>query len=522
MSYLLVPSAKAILLPADRGLLTPSAKWVEVSGKRYVAVRHDLENTIALRANGILVPSPIAHYYDWPKIAGLHEPRAHQRDTAAFATLHPRNYILNDIGTGKTHSALWATDYLMNLGQVEKTLIVAPLSTLKLVWRAALFDTFGHRKCEVLYGSAARRRKLLDRDADFYIINHDGFRVCAGQLAARKDINHVILDELAVYRNIGTTRNKDIRRYIRPSQSVWGMTGSPRPNFPTDVYGQIKIVTPQRLGNESLRMFKFRTMEQQSMWVWTEKKEANKVIAEYMRPAIRFSRDECLDLPKMTYSSREAPMTKEQDKAYRQMAKELQAEVKAGIITAANAGVKASKLLQIAGGAVFGKDRKVHYLPCQPRLNELIDLREQTASGKFIIFASFRPHVELITEFLTTRYGGASVAKVHGDVPMGARERIFGSFQAEQKIQWLVADPGTMSHGLTLTEAGTILWWGPEASNEVYTQANGRITRISQFHIANVVHLSSTPAERKGFKNCGVRGLNQSDYLDLIEEAASY
>ena len=88
----------------------PTAKTVMVRGIPLVLTPHSLDEVRVLRNLGIDAPSPILHYYNWP---GQHIPYSHQKDTAAFLTLNQRGLVLNEIGTGKTQSALWAADYLI-------------------------------------------------------------------------------------------------------------------------------------------------------------------------------------------------------------------------------------------------------------------------------------------------------------------------------------------------------------------------------------------------------------------------
>ena len=56
-------------------------------------------------------PSPIVKEYNWP---GLYKPFDHQRVTSEFLSVNKRGFCFNEAGTGKTSSALWAADYLMN------------------------------------------------------------------------------------------------------------------------------------------------------------------------------------------------------------------------------------------------------------------------------------------------------------------------------------------------------------------------------------------------------------------------
>jgi superfamily II DNA or RNA helicase len=114
----------------------PTARPYEVRGIPIVVTPHRIDEVKVLRNLGIKAPSPILHYYDWP---GQFTPFDHQKQTAAFLTLQQRALVLNEIGTGKTQSALWAADYLIKTKHIKKVLILSPLSTLERVWGDAIF-----------------------------------------------------------------------------------------------------------------------------------------------------------------------------------------------------------------------------------------------------------------------------------------------------------------------------------------------------------------------------------------------
>ena len=75
-----------------------------------------------------------------------------------------------------------------------------------------------------------------------------------------------------------------------------------------------------------------------------------------------------------------------------------------------------------------------------------------------------------------------------------------------------------MAHGLTLTAASTIIWYGPITSNEQYVQANGRIERIGKRHSSNVVHIEATELERKMYARLKNKQKLQGLLLDLIQD----
>src|SRR4051812_49143362 len=76
----------------------------------YVACPNNLYNLQLLRWLGNEVPAPMEEGYDWP---GRYRPFAAQRVTANFLAVHPRAFVLSDMGTGKTLAALWAGDFVL-------------------------------------------------------------------------------------------------------------------------------------------------------------------------------------------------------------------------------------------------------------------------------------------------------------------------------------------------------------------------------------------------------------------------
>lgn len=499
-------------------------------GATLLAYPHTLDSAILLRGAGVNVPSPIRLRYQFPLVEGRHRPRSHQVDTAEFFTLNPRCYCLNEIGTGKTYSALWAADYLLSLGKIRRVFILSPLSTLDPVWEESIFNTFRHRSVQVLHAAADVRRKRFAKDADFYVINHDGLDILTdctydhrGRMLTatlpRSDIDLFIIDELAVYRHANTERWVTLDRVLRqlPNAWVWGMTGTPRPNDSSDVYGQAKLIRPDSVPRY-FNAFKQRVMRQVTQFKWEDRPEANDIVAEILQPSIRVTRDEAYDLPPTTYSTREVEMTAEQTRHYKELFNELVTTFKSGEkITAVNEGVKMSKLLQIACGVVYDRQGGEVALDAGPRQRLVKELIEE-AGQKVIVFVPFRAVLVELYKYLTRH--GISCAMVHGEVSKGERDRIFGDFQRKKEPRVLVADAGCMSHGLTLTEASTIVWYGPENSNDTYVQANGRITREGQKNNTHIIHIASTTLERKRYKVLEERGNMQGILLDMLKEAA--
>lgn len=510
-----VEQAKAIALnltnPNRVLSCIPSAKIMEVKGKEIVVTPHKIDEVKVLRNLGITVPSPILHYYDW---VGKFTPYKHQRLTAAFLTMHKKALVLNDIGTGKTQSALWAADYLMEVGEVKKCLIISPLSTLERVWGDSIFTGFIHRTAVTLHGTAARRKKLLATDADFYIINHDGFSIISEQAMGMFDL--IIVDEAAVLRNPSTNRFKLFRKWMENNKQtrLWMMTGTPTPNDPTDAWALAKLVNSP-FCTSTYTAFRDQVMMKIGQWKWLPRPESVDIVKDVLQPSVRYTRDECFDLPETIVQTRKVPLTKEQEKYYKEMLRRFVIEMEEeGSITAVNEAVKLQKLVQIACGVVYDDDGQNIELDCSPRIKVVEEVIEE-AGEKVILFVPLTGTLHMLEEKLEKRW---TVGVVNGAVSATKRNQIFNDFQNSKDPHVLIAHPATMAHGLTLTSASTIIWYGPITSNEQYVQANGRVERIGKKHTSNVVHIESINIESKMYDRLSNKQKLQGLLLDLIQQ----
>ncbi len=181
-----------------------------------VSVRWELYEAQQLRRLKIKnVPSPILRDYGWP---GLYQPMEHQRTTAEFLTLHTRAYCFNEQGTGKTASAIWASDYLMEQDYIKRVLVVCPLSIMQAAWQADLFKFAIHRKVGIAHGNREKRKQIINGDYEYVIINYDGIEIVLPELMAGK-FDLVIIDEANAYKTSTTKRWKAMRKLV--TSNTW-------------------------------------------------------------------------------------------------------------------------------------------------------------------------------------------------------------------------------------------------------------------------------------------------------------
>lgn len=492
--------------------LFPNAKRVTYSGNPIAIINHGYEETRLLRNLGHEVPAPILSQYDFE--GGT--PFEIQKKTAAMLTMNTRAYVLNGMGTGKTKASLWAWRYLNRSGAAGKLLVVAPLSTLNFTWGREIFNTLPGINVQVLHGTKAKRlSRLADPSADVYVINHDGLAVIAEALAQRPDIDTMILDELAVYRNGTALRTKVTRKVTQHMKWVWGMTGSPAPNSPTDAWSQCTLITPASVPKYFNR-FRDEVMHRVTQFKYTPKPDALDRVFEVMQPAVRFTLDDVVELPDLIERTVDIEMGDKQAKVYKQMEDHAFSAIASQEITAMNAGAVLSKLLQISTGYVYTREGDIITLDNESRLEALVDAVNAT-DRKVLVFVPFVHALEGICKRLTAE--GYDVRSVHGDVPRSERDETFRLFQNTLSVKVIVAHPQTMAHGLTLTAADTIIWFAPTTSLEIFEQANARIRRVGQKHKQQVLMFQATKAERQMYARLRAKQKVQNTLLDLFAEA---
>lgn len=455
------------------------------------------------------VPSPIIRDYNWP---GIYQPFDHQRTTAAFMSIRRRAFCFNEAGTGKTSSMIWAADYLMNLGLVKRVLVICPLTIMYSAWQADIFKAAMHRTVGVAYGPASKRKKIINGEYEFIVVNYDGVGILYDEIL-KGGFDLIIVDEANAYKTTSTQRWKTLAKMIRPETRLWMMTGTPASQSPEDAFGLARLVSPNRVPKFSTA-WRDKVMTQISRFKWAPKPYAKDLVFNALQPAIRFSKAECLDLPEVLYQTREVPLTAQAAKYYKQLKEQMLIEAAGEQVSAVNAAAKLSKLLQVAGGAVYTDSKEVIEFDVQPRLNAMMEVLEET-ENKLIVFVPFTHTIEMLSNYLNQK--NVSNEIINGSVSGGERTRIVNKFQTQPDPRVLVIQPQAASHGVTLTAADTIIFWSPVMSVETYLQCVARIDRVGQKNRMTVVHLQGSEVERKMYKMLQSKVDSHEKLIDLYK-----
>jgi len=448
--------------------------------------------------------------YDWP---GRYTPFEHQKTTASFLTMNPRAFCFNEQGTGKTASAIWAADFLMKQGKIKRALIICPLSIMDSAWRTDLFSFAMHRTVDIAHGAKKKRQEIINSDTEFVIINYDGVEIVKDDIA-NGGFDLIVVDEATHYKNAQSKRWKVLASIMNGNTWLWMMTGTPAAQSPVDAYGLAKLVNPKEVPR-FFGAFRELVMHKVTQFKWAPKPNATEIVYNCLQPAIRFTKEQCLDLPEMTYVKREVELTAQQKKYYEILRKQMMTTAGGEQITAANAAVNMNKLLQISCGAVYSDTGETVEFDVKNRYKVLREVIDES-SQKVLIFVPFKHVIGILREKLDKE--GITTDVINGDVSANKRTAIFKQFQETDDPRVLIIQPQAAAHGVTLTAANTIVWWGPTSSLETYAQANARVHRSGQKQPCTVVQLQGSAVEKRIYKMLDDRINIHTKMIDLYQD----
>lgn len=506
---------KYYIAPPQPALLDKGYKLVDYNGCKFHLLPFNTASYKLLMAIGHTdIEQPLTTRI-WEG-ASYYKPYGHQMATTEFLVANPKAFCWNEAGTGKTASCVWAILALMKQSAVTRTLIVCPLSTVRAVWQMELFRMCPEVRVVSLIGAKSRRKKLLESKPSVCCINHDGVKVVLQDLLSWKP-DLIIADESTAFKNVRTSRWKAFNQLVKQAKYLWLLSGTPAPQAPTDLYGQGRLVCPELVGR-SFVAFRDATMTcvDPFGYKWLPRPNVEKILQKLIRPVIRYKRQDCLELPDLIKQTYEVDFSKKQQQTFDRLRKDALVQIDTKVITAANEGVMRSKLLQCCGGYVYGLDEGepqkpvIDLLPVE-RVNAVRDIIEESGAG-ILIFIPFKHAIHNLNLALYKQY---QIAVITGEVGVSARTKIFHDFQ-EGRLKIIIAHPRTMGHGVTLTNADTIIWYIVSSDNELYEQANSRINRIGQDKKMRVIHLVTTALEKNVLQRLESRQSMQGVLLETL------
>lgn len=462
---------------------------------------------------------------------------SHQVVSLAHDKKSPSVYDCSDPGTGKTFVRIMAfAERRRKRGGCA--LVLATRSLLKNVW----FDDFGKFAPDmtVSVARADDRAEAFGAEADVYVTNHDAVKWLVKQPKKFWDrFSELIIDESTAYKHHTSQRSRAVakiahlKNFVRKS----AMTGTPNGNSITDVWHQVYLLDKgQRLGPS---FYAFRntvcTPEQVSRNVnalkWSDRDGAEEAVFGLLSDiVIRHKFEDCVDIPAHHEYTVDYELTAKQRKAYEAIERDhllpllgdKTAQVRARLkglpfeLSAVNAAAVATKLLQVASGAVYDNDGGVHFVD-DTRYMTIMDLVEERKHP--LVFFYWQHQRDCMVAEAKKR--GLRYAVLDGSTTDREREAIVMQYQAGF-FDVLFGHPRSVAHGLTLTRGTSTIWPGPTYDLELFKQGNKRQHRIGQKHKTEVIVLvAKDTIEPDVYEILQGKNRRMTNLLDLFDSLKS-
>ena len=442
-------------------------------------------------------------------------PELYEHQQRALALTKQQSLLLGaDPGCGKTAVGVLTAEYRKaHPVHSGKTLVVAPLSLLETAWAEDCAKFSPGLKFRSLWApTPAKRKKVLaDSSGDILAINYEDFKKIVPWLRNQK-FDNLIIDESSALANPRSQITKVAKDFSASIPFKYCFSGTPMPNGPLDVWGQMAVVNPSLLGWNYWNFrsqWAYQTGYMGYRWAVTPDKQAR--LMQTITPSALFlAKEDCLDLPEQTFTTRAVYMDAAQREAYDAMVRDkLLPLVDGREAIANNILAELMKLRQITSGWVRDDNGKDYGFSNSKAL-VLDEVLAELGEHQAVIWVEFIHDAEE----LASRLGDRAVKIMGGLSPKELTSRL-NAFKNGEK-QYLVAHPATIGHGVTLTNASYMIFYSLSYSWQRYTQCCARIHRISQHHPCTYVHLLC----RKTIDEVIYRALQRKD--DMARSALSH
>lgn len=447
------------------------------------------------------------------------KPMKHQVKSLKHRAITDRVFDTSDTGTGKTGVCIWDYDAKRKIGKAKKMLVLCTRTLMKAAWGTDIHKFAPH--LNYVISTAGKHEKMFAQDVDVYITNHDAVKWLAKQ--SRQffaQFDYLVIDESTAFKHHTSQRSKAAASITKYFRYITLLTATPNGNTITDVWHQAFLLDGGKALGPSF--YKFRDSvciphqqgRNENAIKWEDRPGAEDAVFGLLEKfVIRHKRDDCLDLPENVQYQIPYELTAKQKAAYDHLERtQILALKKEAKVTAVSASAVATKLLQIASGAVYTETGESYSKIDDGRYEFVLDLVAE------------RPHALVFFNWRHQRDGlAAEAAKrklrygvMDGNSSDAERAELVVRYQAGL-LDVLFAHPATAGHGLTLTKGSSTIWTSPTYDLERFVQGSGRQNRIGQKHkTENIVIVATGTIEEKVYEKLLDKNARMTSLLDLM------
>lgn len=446
------------------------------------------------------------------------KPMRHQLVSLKHDEQNPVVYDTSEPGTGKTAVRIWAFERRHKRDK-KRALVLAPRSLLQAVWGSDFKKFAPHLKVSIAY--AANREAAFDTPADVYVTNHDAAKFLARKTPAwfkKMNFGELIADELTAFKHHSSQRSRAIRKIAKHFKQRKGLTGTPNTVSITDVWHQALILDDGARLGQSFFAFRNTCCEPEQVGAnvnalkWHDKPGIEEVVFGQLSDiTVRHMLDDCADIPKNHHHAVPYTLTGKQLRMYNDLEQAQILHFGGTKLTAVNAAAVATKLLQVASGAVYTSSGEYEVID-SARYELVMDLAQERT--KSLIFFLWKHQRDLLAKEIAAR--GLNYAIVDGETSDQDRASVQHRYQ-NGLLDGILAHPKTMAHGFTLTAGTSTIWASPTQNLEWYDQGSRRQRRIGQTHKTETITvLSDTKVEEAVYADLQAKDGRMSNFLNLF------
>lgn len=431
-------------------------------------------------------------------------PWRHQKDEYFAIDRQNATLVYFGLGTGKTAPVVW---YIQN-HHVRTTLVACPLSVIS-VWpsefakHATLPVTVWHKgesfpapngilvvpldKGSVAQKDATARQALVYVGSVVLVSNYEScWREPLASSLCKMGLNLLILDEGHKLQAAGSRVSWFFKRLGKVVPKRVALTGTPAPNGPDTVYGLFRALDTGVFGS-SHDAFRQRYCvmggyEKHQIISYQNMDDYNKRFYSITVHADR----SVLTLPPAVTVQRTASLSPQALKIYKQLEKDLVAQIGHGTVTAANGLVKLLRLSQLTGGwltpdpDIFNEGSNEPQCVDHEKMDLLYDVLDDLPKEEPVaVFYRFTQDAECIKE--VCRQQSRAYCELSGRVNQLKKWQDNGQVLAVQ-----IATGGL---GVDLTRAAYCVYYSVGYSLSEYEQSLARIHRPGQDRAVTYIQL---------------------------------
>ena len=407
--------------------------------------------------------------------------------------------LFMDMGTGKSRTAIELAE--RRQGKIDKVIWFTLVSLKETVRHEILKHTTAKVDDVYLFDDKTTANNLPA--ALWYVIGLESLgssdRVLAAVNRAVTSLTMIIVDESSYIKGHRAKRTERVISLGLQARYRLLLTGTPISQGIQDIFSQMYFLSPKILGYNSWYSFSRSHLEYSDRYKGLIVRTHNEAwLAAKISPYVyQVSKEECVELPGKGYTSHYCSLTDEQWEYYERAKEEFATEVLEnedyGYFESSIPIFRLFSRLQAICCGFWNSNGEVSPID-NNRIPLLLDIIDQIRSDeKIVIWSKYRFAITDIINHLTNSHDRHEVCQYHGGLNEKKRHQELQRWRKSGRF--LVATQAAGGHGIDLTDAATVIFYGNGFKYSERIQAEDRCNRIGQTRLVSYFDI---------WANCGI------------------